>query len=144
MTEIGVSIIILLWWNHKLMRNKQILQILSIPMLKIVPKLFVFTAWLHVHIWLFLPGNMCSNHCDVTVRFVALNANCTLNQNKQRNIHYHYSETDQNWSKWYDKVIFWKYKLFTMVELPHSKKKPLFYLMFVIIIWITVCFLKLF
>ena len=70
---------------------------------------------------LFLLGNTCSNHCDVTVRFVTLNSNCTLNQNRQQNIHYHSWETDQNYLKYFDKMIFWKYKLFTMVKLPHSK-----------------------
>ena len=45
---------------------------------------------------LFLLGNTSSNHCDVTVRFIILNSNCTLNQNRQQNIHYHSWETDQN------------------------------------------------
>ena len=82
----------------KLMMNKQIL---SIQMLKFVQKLSMVTAWLHCtswgHVtWLFLLGNKCSNHCDVTVRFVTLNSKCTLNQNRQQNSHYHSWETDQN------------------------------------------------
>ena len=95
-------------------------------MLKIVPKLpwlqhgYMCTCWGHVT-WLFRLDNRCSNHCDVTVRFVTLNSNCTLNQNMQQNIYHHYWETDQNLSKCFDKMIFWKYKLFTMVKLPHSK-----------------------
>ena len=83
----------------KLMMNKHIL---SFQMLQFVPKLSLVTAWLHVHIlgvmWpdFFLLGNTCSKHCDVTVRFVTLNSNCTLNQNRQQNIHLHSWETDQN------------------------------------------------
>ena len=46
--------------------------------------------------WLFILGNMCSNHCDVTVRFVTLNSNCTPNQNRQQNSHSQSWETDQN------------------------------------------------
>ena len=75
---------------------------------------YMCTSWGHVTL-LFLSGNTCSNHCDVTVRFVTLNSNCTLNQNRQQNIHYHSWETDQNQSNYFDKMIFWKYKLFTMV-----------------------------
>ena len=56
---------------------------------------YMCTSWGHVT-WLFLLGNRCSNHCDVTVRFVTLNSNCTLNQNRQQNIYYHSWETDQN------------------------------------------------
>ena len=72
----------------KLMLNKQIL---SIEILQFVPKLpwlqhgYMCTSWGHVT-WLFLLGNRCSNHCDVTVRIVTLNSNCTLNQNGQQNI----------------------------------------------------------
>ena len=70
-------------------------------MLNFVPKLSLVTAWLHVHIlghvtWFFLPGNTCSNHYDVTVRFVTLNSNYTINQNKQQNSHYQSWKTDQN------------------------------------------------
>ena len=56
---------------------------------------YMFTSWGHVT-WWFLLGNTCSNPCDVTVRFVTLNSNCTLNQNRQQNSHYHSWETDQN------------------------------------------------
>ena len=41
------------------------------------------TSWGQVT-WLFLLGNTCSNHCDVTVRYVTLNSNCTLNKNRQK------------------------------------------------------------
>ena len=81
---------------------------------------YMFTSWGHVT-WLFLLGNTCSNHCGVTLRFVTLNSNCTLNQNRQQNSHYHSWETDQNYSKCFDKMIFWKYKWFTMDKLPHPK-----------------------
>ena len=56
---------------------------------------YMCTFWGHVT-RLFLLGNAWSNHCHVTVRFVTLNFNCTLNQNRQQNIHYHSWETDQN------------------------------------------------
>ena len=79
----------------KLMMNKQIL---SIYMLKIAPKLSpgysMVTSWCH-WTWLFLFGNTCSNHCDVTVGFVTLNSNCTFNQNRQQNMLYYYLETGQ-------------------------------------------------
>ena len=56
---------------------------------------YMCTSWGHVT-WLFLLGNRCSNHCDVTVRYVTRNSNCTLNQTRQQNIYYHSWETDQN------------------------------------------------
>ena len=56
---------------------------------------YMCTSWGHVT-WLFLLGNRCSNHCDVTERYVTRNSNCTLNQNRQQNIYYHSWETDQN------------------------------------------------
>ena len=56
---------------------------------------YMCTSWGHVT-WLLLLGNTCSNHCDVTVRFVTLNSNCTLNQNRQQNSHYPSWETDLN------------------------------------------------
>ena len=59
------------------------------------PTMHHFVSWGHVT-WLFLLGNTCSNHCDVTIRFVTLNSNCTLNQNRRQNSHYHSWETDQN------------------------------------------------
>ena len=116
------------------MLNKQIL---SIEMLKFVPKLpwlqhgYMCTSWGHVT-WLFLVGNRRSNHCDVTVRIVTLNSNCTLHQNGQKNIHYHSWETDKkntNYLQWLNCLIL---------------NTPVFYLIFVIIILIRVCFLKLF
>ena len=58
-----------------------------------------------------------SNHCDITVRLVTPYSNCALNQNRLQNTHYHSWE---NRSK-FDKMIFWKYKLFTMVKLHHPK-----------------------
>ena len=48
---------------------------------------YMYTSWGHVT-WLFLLGNTCSNHCDVTVRFVTLNSYCALSQNRQQNSHY--------------------------------------------------------
>ena len=79
----------------KLLMNKQIL---SIWMLKFVPKLSLVAAWLHVHILgsCDLIVSTCSNHCDVTVRFVTLSSNCTLNKNRQQNRDCHSWETDQN------------------------------------------------
>ena len=79
----------------KLMMNKQIL---SIWMLKFVPKLSLVAARLHVYILgsCDLIVSTCSNHCDVTVRFVTLSSNCTLNQNRQQNRDCHSWETDQN------------------------------------------------
>ena len=43
--------------------------------------------WSHVT-WLFLPGNTCSNHCDVKTRFVTLNFSHTLHKNNWQNTHY--------------------------------------------------------
>ena len=43
--------------------------------------------WSHVT-WLFLPGNTCSNHCDVKTRFVTLNFSRTLHKNNWKNTHY--------------------------------------------------------
>ena len=43
--------------------------------------------WSHVT-WLFLPGNTCSNHCDVKTRFVTLNFSHTLHKNNWLNTHY--------------------------------------------------------
>ena len=43
--------------------------------------------WSHVT-WLFLPGNTCSNHCDVKTRFVTLNFSHTLHENNWQNTHY--------------------------------------------------------
>ena len=54
----------------------------SIKMPNIVPKLspgYICTSWGRVT-WLFLLGNRCSNHYDVTVRCVTLNSNRTLNR----------------------------------------------------------------
>ena len=42
--------------------------------------------WSHVT-WLFLPGNTCSNHCDVKTRFVTLNFSHTLHKNNWQNTH---------------------------------------------------------
>ena len=95
----------------KLMMNKQIL---LIQMSQIVPK---DVHWLqHGDMlgqvtWLFLLGNTCSNHSDVTVRFVIQNSNHTVNQNRQQNIHFSGESIS------FDKMIFWKYKLFTRVRL---------------------------
>ena len=100
----------------KLMMNKQILS-QNCPC---VQHGYICTSRGHVT-WLFLICYTCSNHCDVTARFVSLNSNCTLNQNTQQNSHYHSWETDQNLSKCFHKMIFWKYKWFTMDKLPHPK-----------------------
>ena len=78
-----------------------------------------------------------------TVRSVTLNSSHTLHQNRQQNIHYSSCETDQNWLKCFDNMIFWKCELFTRIELPHSNT-PVFYLTFVIIILIHVGFLRYF
>ena len=43
--------------------------------------------WSHVT-WLFLPGNTCSNHCDVKTRFVTLNFSHTLHKNNWQNTHH--------------------------------------------------------
>ena len=43
--------------------------------------------WSHVT-WLFLPGNTCSNHCDVKTKFVTLNFSHTLHKNNWQNTHY--------------------------------------------------------
>ena len=43
--------------------------------------------WSHVT-WLFLPGNTCSNHCDVKTRFVTLNLSHTLHKNNWQNTHH--------------------------------------------------------
>ena len=46
---------------------------------------YMCTSWGHVT-WLFFLGNTCSNHCDVTVRFVTINVNQTLHHYRQQNI----------------------------------------------------------
>ena len=88
-------------FNHdetKLMINKQILWRLR---LEIAPKLswlqhgYMCTSWCQVN-WLFLLGNTCSNHCDVTIEFVTLNSSHTFHQNRQQNIHYYSWKTDKN------------------------------------------------
>ena len=107
--------------NKLMMNKKKYCQSKCSKLSQTVPWLqhgYMCTSWGQVT-WLFLLGHTCSNHCDVTVRFVTLNANNALNQN----IDYHSWETDQNYSKCVDKMLFWKYKLFTMVKLPHSEHK---------------------
>ena len=82
---------------------------------------YMCTSWNHVT-WLFLRGNRYSNHCDVTVRFVTLNSNCTLNIKIGNKISIiilgKQIKINQNVL---GKMLFWKYKLFRMVTLPHSK-----------------------
>ena len=89
-TMIGIEIFILSWyiwinyeWTKTAKANTDVCR-----------KTALVTAWLHVHILgsgdLFLFGNTCSNHYDVTVRFVTLNSSYTLHQNRQQNIHYYF------------------------------------------------------
>ena len=79
------------WWINKYCQFK------CSKLSKTVPWLqhgYMCTSWGQVT-WLFLLDNTRSNHCDVTVRFVTLNSNCTLNKNRQQNIHYCSWETDK-------------------------------------------------
>ena len=80
------------WWINKHCQSKCSNLSQNCPWLQ---HGYMCTSWGHVT-WLFLLGNTCSDHCDVTIRFVTLNSNCTLHQNRQQNIHYHSWETDQN------------------------------------------------
>ena len=80
------------WWINKYCQFKCSYLSQNCPWLQ---HGYMCTSWGHVT-WLFLLGNTCSTHCDVTVRYVTLNSNCTLNQNRQKNSPYHSSETDQN------------------------------------------------
>ena len=84
MTEIEVSIFILLWWNQI---NDEYTNAVKVNTQN-CPKTVLVRAWLHAHIsgscdMIFLLGSTCNNHCDVTVRCVTLNCKHTLNQNKQ-------------------------------------------------------------
>ena len=100
---------------------------------------YMCTSFDHVT-YLFLLGNTCSNHHDVTFRFVTPNSNCTLNQIWQQNIHYYSSEADHNLSKYFDKIIFENTNCLQWLNCL-ILNTPLFYLVFVIIILIRVCFL---
>ena len=103
---------------------------------------YMCTSWGLVT-WLFFLGNTCCNHCDVTVRFVTLNANCTLNQSRQQiaiiilgkqikinqNVLTRWYFENTNDLQWINCLIL---------------NTPVFYLPFVIIILIRICFLKVF
>ena len=80
------------WWINKCCQFKCSNSSQNCPWLQ---HGYICTYWGHVT-WLFLLGNTCSNHCDVTIRSVTLNSNCTLNQNRQQNSHYHSWQTDQS------------------------------------------------
>ena len=103
---------------------------------------YMCTSWGHVT-WLFLLGNTCSNHFDVTVKFVTLNSNCTLNQNSQQNIIIILGKQikiNQN------VLIRWYFENTNCLQWLNCLilNTPVLYLIFVIIILIRVCFLKLF
>ena len=127
----------------QIMMNKQIL---SIQMLKKSPKTvpclqhgYMCPSWDQVT-WLFLLGNMCSNHCDVTVRFATLNSNCILNQNRKKSIIIHGKHININQKvliRWYFENTNYLQWLNCLIL-----NTPVFYLIFVTIVLIRVCFLK--
>ena len=97
---------------------------------------YMCTAW-GQETWLFLHGNTCSNHCDVTIRLVALNSSHTLHQNIQQNSHYQPWETSQDWSKCFDKIILENSNYLQWLKCL-TVNTPMFYLVFGIIIFTLV------
>ena len=98
--------------------------------------------WSHVT-WLFLPGNTCSNHCDVKTRFVTLNFSHTLHKNNWQNTHHNSWLTVQDWSKCFDKIISEKYTLFTRVELTDWNTPRLFLMFYIHLHLLSIAFWKL-
>ena len=99
-----------------------------------------YTSWGQL-MWLFLVGDMCTIHYDVTVRFATLKSSHTLHQNSQQNTQYYSWETDQDFIRCFDKMIFENTNYLQGLNCP-TVNKPMFYLIFIIIILIHVCFLK--
>ena len=127
------------WWKNKYCQFKCSKLSQKCPWLQ---HGYMCTSWGHVT-WLFLLGNMCSNHCDVTVRFVTLNSNCTLNQSRQQNSHIILGKQikiNQN------VLIRWYFENTNDLQWINCLmlNTSVFYLIFVIIILIRICFLKLF
>ena len=87
--------------------------------------------------WLFLLGNTCSSHCDVTVRYVTLNSNCTFDKNRQQNIHNFFVGNRSKlikmlWWRYFENTNYWQWLNCLILN------TPVFYLIFVIIILIPV------
>ena len=122
-------------------------KILPMYMRKIVPKLswlqhgYICTSWGHVT-WLFLLGNTCSNHCNVTLWFVTLNSNRKCNRNSEVSIiilgkHIKINQTIL--IRWHFENTNYLQKLNCL-----TLNTTVFDLIFVVIILIRVCFIKLF
>ena len=75
-------------------------------------------------------------------KFVTLNSSHTLNQNRQKNIHYYSWEKDQDYFKWFDNKTIFENTNYLQGFNCLTVNTPIFCLIFVIIILIHVCFLK--
>ena len=102
MPEIDVSISILLWWNKI---NDKSINTLRVKAPNCPKTLLVTCAHLGVR-WPDCFSLVTRKPCYVTGRLVSLNSSYILHQNRQLNIHYQSWKTDQDWSNYFNKMIF--------------------------------------